>query len=423
LPEPRRDVPPVDEQIARLTRGAVDVVTPAELRGKLERSVRDRRPLVVKVGFDPTAPDLHLGHTVLLRKMRLFQDLGHRVVFVIGDFTGRIGDPTGRSATRPALTNDEIRANAETYRRQCGKILRPDTEVRFNSEWLDALGADGLVRLAARYTVARMLERNDFKTRLQAGQPIAIHEFLYPLAQAYDSVALEADVELGGTDQLFNLNVGRDVMPDYGLERQVLLTTPLLEGTDGVDKMSKSLGNYIGIDEPPREVFGKLMSISDALMWRYYELCTDVSTESLQAMRDLVEDGKLHPMRVKEGLALRIVAEFHGEAQARAALEEFSRMFREREAPGDVAERRFVADGRRVFLPRLLAETGLAPSRTEAERLLKQGAVTVDGRRVEPGTRELEAAPGDQWLVRVGKRRFARVRFDEGAPRTPGSQP
>ncbi len=402
---------PVDEQIARLTHGAVDVVTADELRRKLERSRREGRPLVVKVGFDPTAPDLHLGHTVLLRKMRQFQDLGHRVVFVIGDFTGMIGDPSGRSATRPALSTDEILANAETYRRQCGKILLADTEVRFNREWLGALGTDGLVRLAARYTVARMLERNDFKKRFHAGQPIAIHEFLYPLAQAYDSVALEADVELGGTDQLFNLNVGRDVMPGYGLEPQVVLTTPLLEGTDGVEKMSKSLGNYVGIDEPPREIFGKLMSIADPLMWRYYELCTDVSAETLRSMRELVEDGKLHPMRVKEGLALRIVSEFHGEPSAREALEEFKRVFSGGKPPADVVEHRFALDGGKAFLPRMLTDAGLAASRTEAERLLRQGAVSVDDARVAPGTLELEARAGDVRLVKVGKRRFVRIRF------------
>jgi len=409
--ESRPEFPPVDEQIARLTRGTLDVVTPEELRRKLERSRRERRPLVVKVGFDPTAPDLHLGHTVLLRKMRQFQDLGHRVVFVIGDFTGMIGDPTGRSATRPALSTEEILANAETYRRQCGKILRPDTELRFNREWLGPLGTEGFVRLAARYTVARMLERNDFKKRFQSGHSISIHEFLYPLAQAYDSVALEADLELGGTDQLFNLNVGRDVMPSYGLEPQVVLTTPLLEGTDGVDKMSKSLGNYVGIDEPPREIFGKLMSISDALMWRYYELCTDVSAESQRSMRDLVEGGKLHPMRVKEGLALRIVAELHGEPAARAALEEFTRVFHARAAPDEVAEHRFALERGKAFLPRVLSEAGLASSRSEAERLLRQGAVSVDGTRLEPGTLEVRAAAGDVRLFRVGKRRFARIRF------------
>jgi tyrosyl-tRNA synthetase len=402
---------PVDEQIALLTRGAVDVVTLDELRRKLARSRASGRPLVVKVGFDPTAPDLHLGHTVLLRKMRQFQELGHRVVFVIGDFTGMIGDPTGRSVTRPALTHEEILANAETYRRQCGKILAPETEVRFNREWLGALGADGLVRLAARYTVARMLERNDFKKRFQSGQPIAIHEFLYPLAQAYDSVALEADVELGGTDQLFNLNVGRDIQPDYALEPQVVLTTPLLEGTDGVEKMSKSLGNYVGIDEPPREIFGKLMSIADPLMWRYYELCTDVSAETLRNMRELVEDGKLHPKRVKEGLALRIVADFHGEPQAKAALEEFQRVFAGGKPPDEVAEHRFALDQGKAFLPRVLLEAGLASSRTDAERLLRQGAVHVDDARVAPGTLEIEARAGDVRLLKVGKRRFARIRF------------
>ena len=318
----------VEDQIALLLRGVVDVVTEKELRGKLEKSRATGRALVVKVGFDPTAPDIHLGHTVLLRKMRSFQDLGHRVIFVIGDFTGLIGDPTGRSDTRPALTAEQIAANAETYRKQCYRILDPlKTEIRFNSEWLDKLGSEGFVRLAARYNVARMLERKDFKKRYQAGESIALHEFLYPLAQAYDSVHLEADVELGGTDQLFNLNVGRDIMPAYGLEPQVILTTPLLEGLDGVEKMSKSLGNYIGIDEPANQIFGKVMSISDDLMWRYYELCTSLSAAGIEDLKEIVRTGQLHPKRAKEGLAMRIVTDFHGAAAARAAAEAFEARF------------------------------------------------------------------------------------------------
>jgi len=404
---------PVDEQIALLQRGAVDCVTEDELRRKLERSRQAGRPLTVKVGFDPTAPDLHLGHTVLLRKMRQFQTLGHRVVFVIGDFTGRIGDPTGRSKTRPALSDEEIARNAETYKQQCFKILLEErTEVRLNSEWLGPLRADDVVRLAARYNLARMLERNDFRERHESGRSIALHELLYPLAQAYDSVALAADVELGGTDQLFNLNVGRDIMPSYGLEPQVLLTTPLLEGLDGHEKMSKSLGNYVGITEPPREVYGKLLSISDELMWRYYELCTDLSADGIAQLRSLVQRGELHPKRAKEGLALRIVSDFHGEPAARQAREEFERVFARQGQPDEVEERRFPAGGGKVDLLHVLAALGLAASRSEAQRLLKQGAVQIDGSRVPEGQREIEVSPGKRRLFKVGKRRFAGVTFE-----------
>src|SRR5262245_15293261 len=285
----------VDEQLAYLTKGCVDVVRAAELRTKLERSAATGQPLVVKVGFDPTAPDLHLGHTVLIRKMKHFQDLGHRVIYVVGSFTALIGDPTGRSKTRPPLTREEIDQNAETYKTQIFKILDPaKTEVRFNSEWLEGLGSDGWVRLAAKYNVAQMLERRDFKKRYEAGQPIAVHEFLYPLAQAFDSVFLKADVELGGTDQLFNLNVGRDIMPSYDLEAQVVMTTPLLEGLDGVEKMSKSLGNYVGVTDSAAEMFGKLMSISDDLMWRYYTLLTDTTADAITSKREAVVNGTLH---------------------------------------------------------------------------------------------------------------------------------
>ena len=404
---------PVDEQLELLSRGTVDCTTVEELRRKLERSRATGKPLTVKVGFDPTAPDIHLGHAVLLRKMRHFEDLGHRVVFVIGDFTGMIGDPTGRSKTRPPLSREEIAANAETYRRQCFKILDPErTEIRFNSEWLGRLDAEGLVRLAARYNVARMLERNDFKERFQSGKSIAIHEFLYPLAQAYDSVALEADVELGGTDQLFNLNVGRDVMPDYGLEPQVVLTTPLLEGLDGVEKMSKSLGNYVGIEEPPREIFGKLMSLTDELMWRYYELCTTVSTDGIAGIRGLVERGELHPKRAKEGLAMRIITDLYDEHAAREAREEFERIFAEGGIPDEIPEHRFPATGGRVQLPALLVALGLAKSKSDADRLVKQGGVYLDDERPAPGVREIEVKPGESRLVRVGPRRFARVTFE-----------
>ena len=399
----------VDDQLTYLTKGCVDVVRAGELREKLVQG----RPLVVKVGFDPTAPDLHLGHTVLLRKMKHFQDLGHRVIFVIGDFTGLIGDPTGRSKTRPALTREEIARNADTYKRQCFKVLDPKrTEIRFNSEWLGVLGSEGFIRLAAKYNVARMLERKDFKSRFNSGQTIGVHEFLYPLAQAYDSVALKADAELGGTDQLFNLNVGRDIMPEYGLEPQVVLTTPLLEGLDGTEKMSKSLGNYVGVDEEPREIFGKLMSISDDLMWRYYTLCTSVSSEGIAEMRRLVAGGGLHPKKAKEGLAMRIVADFHGEDAARAAQEEFQRIFRQKEAPDDVQDHRVPAEDGKVALPRLLVTLGLAPSTSEASRLVQQGAVRIDDARVPPGTREIDARAGQSLLVKVGKRHFAKVTFE-----------
>jgi len=404
---------PVDEQMELLTRGVVDCLTEDELRRKLDRSRKTGVPLTVKVGFDPTAPDIHLGHTVLLRKMRHFQDLGHRVIFVIGDFTGMIGDPSGRSKTRPALGREDIARNAETYKRQCYKILHEErTEIRFNREWLGGLTSDEVIRLAARYNVARMLERNDFKERFQSGKSIALHELLYPLAQAYDSVALEADVELGGTDQLFNLNVGRDIMPSYGLEPQVILTTPLLEGLDGVDKMSKSLDNYIGIEEPPREIYGKVLSVSDVLMWRYYELCTDVSLDGIEKMKQLVAGGELHPKKAKEGLAMRVVADFHGEAAARTAHEEFERVFAARGEPDDVPEHRLPAADGRADLLKLLTSAGLASSRSEAQRLLRQGAVRIDSEQVAPATREIDVAAGERKLIKVGKRRFARVVFE-----------
>src|SRR5476649_1697459 len=293
----------IDEQVSYLTKGCIDIVRASELRAKLERAAKTNAPLVVKVGFDPTAPDLHLGHTVLIRKMKHFQDLGHRVVFVIGDFTALIGDPTGRSKTRPPLTPDEIAANAETYTTQVFKILdREKTVVDFNSRWLSPLGAEGLIRLAARYNVAQMLERRHFKQRYESGKPIAVHEFLYPLVQGYDSVFLKADVELGGTDQLFNLNVGRDIMPGYGLEAQVVMTTPLLEGLDGVEKMSKSLGNYVGVTDTADEMFGKLMSVSDELMWRYYSLLTDLGEAEIAAVKQRVAAGDLHPKQAKMDL-------------------------------------------------------------------------------------------------------------------------
>ena len=402
----------VDEQYDILTRGAVDLVTLDEFKTKLAGSLAAGRPLTVKVGFDPTAPDIHLGHTVLLRKMRQFQDLDHRVVFVIGDFTGMIGDPTGRVKTRPPLTREQILDNAETYKRQCFKVLDPaKTEIRFNSEWLTALGSEGFVRLAATYNVARMLERKDFKERYTNGVQISMHEFLYPLAQAYDSVFLKADVELGGTDQLFNLNVGRDIMPSYGLAPQIVLTMPLLVGLDGVEKMSKSLGNSVGVEEAPSSIFGKIMSIGDDLMWSYYLLCTDVSASGIEQMKRLVKDKTLHPKKAKQGLAMRIIADFYGEEPARLALEEFERVFTADGAPDEVPAFRVAAIDGKAFLPKLLVDCKLAKSNGEAMRLIAQGGVQIDGEKVAPGTRDVPARAGATVLIKVGRRHFAKATF------------
>jgi tyrosyl-tRNA synthetase len=393
----------IDQQFAYLTKGCVDVIRGAELRSKLERSARTGKPLTVKVGFDPTAPDLHLGHTVLLRKMKHFEDLGHRVIFVIGDFTGLIGDPSGRSKTRPPLTPAEIAENAETYKSQVFKILdRDKTVVDFNSRWLSPLGAEGLVRLAGRYSVAQMLERRDFKQRYEAGEPIALHEFLYSLAQAYDSVHLEADVELGGTDQLFNLNVGRDLMPGYGLEAQVLMTTPLLEGLNGVEKMSKSLGNYVGVTEPAGEMFGKLMSISDDLMWRYYLLLTDLSEPEIDDRKRHVTDGALHPKQAKVELAKRIVTDFHSPAEADRAAAAFEARSSGDFASADLPEVRIrLPEGASLGVTKLVVEAGLASSASDASRKIQQGGVRLDGARVESSTQRVQ--PGSM-VLEVGRR-------------------
>jgi tyrosyl-tRNA synthetase len=380
----------VDDQIRRLTHGCVDVVRLDDLRERLKAG----RPLTVKVGFDPTAPDLHLGHTVLIRKMKHFQDLGHRVVFVVGDFTGMIGDPTGRSKTRPPLTTAEIERNAETYKTQVFKLLdRDKTIVEFNSRWLVQLGSDGLVKLAAKYNVAQMLERRHFRQRYESGQPIGVHEFLYPLVQAYDSVALQADVELGGTDQLFNLNVGRDLMPSYGLPPQIVMTTPLLEGLDGAEKMSKSLGNYVGVTDAPGEMFGKLMSISDDLMWRYYTLLTDQTAAQIDAMKARVAEGALHPKQAKIELARGIVSEFHGVTAGERAAAEFDRVYGKGEVPSELRELAvdFGAQADRP-LTRLLVEAGLAPSTSEAGRKIQQGGVRLNGARVTSVTHRVAAA-------------------------------
>ena len=396
----------LDEQLSYLTKGCVDVVRAGELRAKLERSQTTGRPLVVKVGFDPTAPDLHLGHTVLIRKMKHFQDLGHTVVYVVGSFTALIGDPTGRSKTRPPLTMDEIAENAETYKTQIFKILDADkTVTRFNSEWLEPLGSYGWVKLAAKYNVAQMLERRDFKQRFEQGKPIAVHEFLYPLAQAYDSVYLEADVELGGTDQLFNLNVGRDLMPAFDLEPQVVMTTPLLEGLDGVEKMSKSLGNYVGVTDAPGEMFGKVMSISDELMWRYYTLLTDLSPADVVDVRTRVSSGALHPKQAKVDLARRIVADFHGSAAADAAAGEFERRFSKKELPTDAAVVELSEEEWNASIEKRLVRCGLAESMSDARRKVQQGGVRINGEKVSPG----DAVPAADYLLQAGKLHAVRV--------------
>ena len=394
----------LQEQIDYLAKGCVDIVREPELRARLERSAASGEPLTVKVGFDPTAPDLHLGHTVLLRKMKHFQDLGHRVVFLIGDFTGLIGDPTGRSKTRPPLTREQIDENAETYKRQVFKLLDPDkTVVDFNSAWLRDLGAEGWIRLAARYNVAQMLERRDFRQRYDGGRPIAIHEFLYPLAQAYDSVHLRADVELGGTDQLFNLNVGRDIMPAWGVEPQVVMTTPLLVGLDGTEKMSKSAANYVGIAEPPGEMFGKLMSISDSLMWSYHELLTDLPLAEVEALKKRTAAGELHPKRVKVDLATRIVTDFHSASVAGDAADAFERRFARREVPTDVEDFRAAMENDARKLTSIMVAAELAKSGAAATRVIAQGGVRVDGVRVSD---RFHMVPADHppFVLQVGRR-------------------
>ncbi len=404
----------LEEQMAYLTKGCVDVVPVDELKAKLERSIESGSPLVVKVGFDPSAPDLHLGHTVVIRKMRHFQQLGHKVVFLIGDFTGLIGDPTGKNATRPQLTEDEIKVNAATYKRQIFKLLDPETTViDFNSRWLGALSSADWIRLAARITVAQMLERDDFRKRYEAQQPISLHEFLYPLAQAYDSVALEVDVELGGTDQLFNLLVGRQLMRDHDQEPQIVMTLPLLEGLDGVEKMSKSLGNYVAVEDAPFEMFGKLMSISDDLMWKYWLLLSDRGGDEIDTDRARVASGELHPMDCKKQLARAIVGEFHSPAEAEAAQLEFERVFSARSLPKDIPDVVIETDSPTVLVAKVLVQAGLAQSNSEARRLMTQGGVKIEGEAV----RDIKATLGDAsspTLVQVGKRKFARITLQQG---------
>ena len=404
----------IEEQLAYLRKGTTEIIREEELRAKLEKSAKTGKPLRVKLGADPTAPDIHLGHTVVIRKLRAFQELGHTVIFLIGDFTGLIGDPSGKSATRPQLTREEINENAETYKRQIFKLLEPEkTEIRFNSEWMDKLGSDGFVRLASHVTVKQILERDDFAKRLTDEKPIALHELLYPLTQAYDSVALKADVELGGTDQKFNLLMGRNVQREYGQEAQVAVITPLLEGTDGVQKMSKSLGNYIGINEPPSEIFGKVMSISDDLMWRYYELLTDLTVDQINALRAAAANGERNPRDIKSNLAKVIIADFHSEEDAERAEEEFVKRFRNKETPDEVEERVLPASQPNGWdLTNLLVSVGLAESKAEARRLVQQGGVSIDGERQASVNSVILWKPGMTTLLKVGKRRFVRVRFE-----------
>jgi len=432
---------PVEEQMKLLKKGAVDIIQEEDLRKKLEKSRKENKPLKIKAGFDPTAPDIHLGHTVLLRKMKHFQELGHEVVFLIGDFTGLIGDPSGRSATRPAMSREEINKNAETYKQQVFKILDPQkTIIDFNSRWLGELTSFEIIKLTSKYTVARILERDDFTKRFKAGLPISVHELLYPLMQAYDSVALRADVELGGTDQTFNLLVGREIQREYGQEPQVVLTVPLLEGLDGVEKMSKSLGNYVGINEPPEEMFGKLMSISDELMFRYYELLTDVETEQIEKWKREAKEGKVNPRDLKAELAGMIASDFWGEERARRAGEEFDRIFKHKDLPSEMEEKVIVLSkegggklpasgggaedsgekakktakgeqqGVTAGLVDALVSLGIVPSRGEAKRLIRQGGVYLDGQRVDDIEYRLDGSKPEQ-ILKIGKRKFYRLKF------------
>ncbi len=396
----------LSRQLDLILRGAVEVIQQTELESKLTRSLKEHRPLRVKAGFDPTAPDLHLGHTVLIHKLKHFQDLGHQVIFLIGDFTGMIGDPTGVSETRKALTREQVQENAKTYQRQIFKILDPEkTVIEFNSRWMGPMTADGLIQLAAHYRVARMMERDDFHKRYQEQKPISVHEFLYPLVQGYDSVALKSDVELGGTDQKFNLLVGRELQRDYGQEPQVVMTMPLLEGTDGVKKMSKSLGNYVALEDKPDDMFGKIMSISDALMLRYYELLT---TEDLGKVK------ALHPMEAKQALARLLVARYHGEDAATHAREGFQQKFQKQEFPSEPDVRLTLTagdlkDGKTIGLADLVAKTGLIPSKSEARRLIIQGGLEVDEKKQTDANAVLTPVSGKTYRLKIGRRKFAVV--------------
>jgi tyrosyl-tRNA synthetase len=400
---------PVEEQLAYLKKGAAEIIPEADLKAKLENSLKTGQPLRAYLGVDPTAPDIHLGHTVVLRKLKHFQDLGHTAIFLIGDFSAMIGDPTGQSETRPPLTREQVDVNAQTYLAQVFKLLDPQkTEVRYNSEWLDKLSSYDVVRLCGHYRLARMLEREDFRSRLGNNQPISVHELLYPLLTAYDAVVLKSDVEIGATEQKFNLLVHRDIQREYGVPSEVALTMPILVGLDGQRKMSKSLGNYIGITESPTEIFGKLMSIPDALMWTYYDLVTDRSPEEIAALKNEVASGATHPMDVKMRLAEEVIAGFHGEEAARKAAENFQRVFRDRQAPAE-AEVQRIPRGPAKKLATLLAELQLAPSKSEAGRLIEQGGVEIDGVRVEDHRKDIDLSKPTEFLLRAGKKRFLRI--------------
>jgi tyrosyl-tRNA synthetase len=396
----------IAEQLDFLKKGTVDVIREEDLRKKLEGSAKTGKPLRIKLGLDPTAPDIHVGHTVVIRKLKAFQDLGHTVIFLIGDFTGMIGDPSGKNVTRPPLSRDEIDANAETYKTQMFKLLDPEkTELRFNAEWMDKFTAADFVRLCAKTTVKQILERDDFEKRMRDEKPIALHELLYPLVQGYDSVALESDVELGGTDQKFNLLMGRNLQREFDQEPQVIMTTPLLEGLDGVNKMSKSLGNYIGITEPANEMFGKVMSVTDELMWKYYELLTDLSTSQISNLRSQIEAGE-NPRNIKVKLAKLIIKDFHSATDADAAEEDFTRRFVQKEVPAEIEEKQIAAGNHN--LAQLLADTGLAASKGEARRLIEQGGVKVNGEKATTVNADI-AITGDGVILQVGKRKFLKV--------------
>ncbi len=398
------------EQLRQLKKGVEDLISEKELLSRLEKSHKENKPLRVKLGFDPSRPDIHLGHTVVLNKLKQFQDFGHQVVFLIGDFTAQIGDPTGKNETRPALTRAEVSENAKTYAQQVFKILdESKTEIRYNSEWMDKMTPQDIVHLTSQYTVARMLERDDFKKRYAAQQSICVHEFLYPLVQGYDSVALDADVELGGTDQRFNLLVGRDLQKSYGKKQQCVMTLPLLEGLDGVKKMSKSYDNYIGVDDTPREMFGKTMKVSDELMIRYYELLTDKSVEDLQKMKSDLASGVLHPRQAKVRLAQFFITRFHGEKQAKEAEEEFNRIFVDKGVPDDMPEFECPPVDE-YWVCKLLTDAGLTASNSEARRMVQSNAVEIRGEKVKDPMIKLKLKLGDEFVAKVGKKKFAKIK-------------
>jgi tyrosyl-tRNA synthetase len=401
----------VNEQIEIIKHGAVEIITEEELKNKLNKAIKEKRPLRVKAGFDPTAPDIHLGHTVLLNKMRQFQDLGHEVIFLIGDFTGMIGDPSGKSEMRPRLTKEEVEKNAETYKAQVFKILDPDkTKIRFNSEWLSKMTVSDFLELGAMQTVARMLERDDFKKRFDSHKEISILEFYYPLLQAYDSVALKADIELGGTDQKFNLLMGRTIQKRYGCDEQVVITMPLLEGLDGVNKMSKSLGNYIGVNEAPDNIFGKIMSVSDILMIRYYELVSNISPKGFNKLKEGIKSGAVHPMDAKKMLASEIVERFYSKELAEKARGNFEKTFSLRQAPEDIQSINVKWEGEKMWVPKILTIAGIVKSNSEARRLILQGAVELDGEKLSDS--EIELPNNKTYTFKIGKKRFVKIKAE-----------